>query len=109
MELVTRPEESQTLQREMPIPVPVFDIVLDNGSLLPNVAVVDDRAVGVIVGCHTGFIAFADVPELASRQVGHALRIAGAYSMPVIGAWLRRRWAARLGARPSRPSWIPPL
>jgi hypothetical protein len=109
MELVTRPDDSQTLQRDMATSVPVFDVVLDDGSLLPNVAVVEGRAVGVIAGGHSGFIAFADVPELASRQVVHKLRVAGAYSVPVLGAWLRRRWAVRLGASPSRPSWIPSL
>ena len=109
MELVTRPEESKALQRDMRQPVPMFDIVLDDGSRLPSVAVVNGRAVGIIVRGHTGFIAFSDVPVLASRRVAHALRISGAYLLPGIGAWLRRRWAARVGALPVRPSWIPQL
>ena len=51
----------------MPSPVPVFDVVLDDGSLVPSVAAVGDRAFGVIVGGHTGFLSFAAVPELAIK------------------------------------------
>jgi hypothetical protein len=82
---------------------------LDDGTLVPGAAVIEDRAVGIVVGGHTGFIAFADVPELASRRVRHTLRVAGIHVLPVIGSWLRHRWATRVGALPGQPSWIPQL
>lgn len=109
MELVTRQDESERLEREMPTPVPVFDVVLDDGSLVPSVAAVGDRAFGVIVGGHTGFLSFAAVPELSSRRVRAALRLTRIHSLPFIGKWLRRRWAESIGASFTRPSWIPKI
>ena len=91
MEIVTNKDESDRLQRDMPNCVPVFDVVLDDGSLVPSVAVIDDRAIGAIVGGHTGFITFAAVPELASRRVRDFLRLTSIHGLPFIGQWLRRR------------------
>lgn len=109
MELVTHSDESQKLQEQMGPRPTMFDVVLDDGSYLTDTAVVDDRAVGIVVGGHTGFIAFADVPSLASRRVHHALRLSGIYYLPFLGHRLRRRWAARAGVRLVRPSWVPRL
>src|SRR4051812_287595 len=39
MELVIQRDESERLQKALPKPVPVFDVVLDDGSMIPNVAV----------------------------------------------------------------------
>jgi len=50
MEIVTHKDESDRLQRDMPKCIPVFDVVLDDGSLVRSVAVIDGRAVGAIVG-----------------------------------------------------------
>lgn len=108
MQLVTCQDESERLQREMPSPVPLFDIVLDDSSLVPTVAVVADRALGVIVGGHTGLLPFSAVPQLHSRRVLHALRLAPLHRLPFIGRRLRR-WARRLGASPNPPVWIPKL
>ena len=93
----------------MPRPVPVFDVVLDDGSLLPWVAVIEDRAIGIIVGGQTGFFAFADVPEVVSRSVRHSLRLSRMHKLPVIGRWLRHRWAERVGASSAHASWIPKM
>jgi hypothetical protein len=109
MEIVTHKDESDRLQRDMPKCIPVFDVVLDDGSLVRSVAVIDGRAVGAIVGGHTGFVAFAAVPELASRRVRDFLRLTSIHGLPFIGQWLRRRWAERVGASLIRPSWIPKL
>jgi hypothetical protein len=109
MELVTRKDESQRLERDLPMPVPVYDIVLDDGSLIPAVAVVGDRAVGVMVGGHTGFLSFADVPEIVSRRIRNALRLTQVYTLPFIGPRLRRRWARKVGASLDHPAWIPTL
>lgn len=109
MELVTDKDESERLERQMPRPVPVFDIVLDDGSLVPAVAVVADRALGVIVGGHTGFLPFSAVPQIRSRRVRDALRLTPIHRLPFIGRWLRRRWAQRVGASPNPPAWIPKL
>jgi hypothetical protein len=109
MEIVTHKDESDRLLADWPKRVPVFDVVLDDGSLIREVVAFGDRAVGVIVGGHTGFIAFAAVPELASRQVREFLRLTRIHGLPFIGQWLRCRWAARIGASSARPSWIPKL
>jgi len=109
MELVTRSDESERLQREMPTLVPVFDLVLDDGSLLPSVAAVGDRAFGIIVGGQTGFLSFAAVPQLASRRVRGVLRLTRIHRLPFIGERLRRRWAKSVGVSPTRPSWLPEL
>lgn len=107
MELVTNKDEAERLDREMPIRVPVFDIVLDDGSLIQAVAVIGDRALGIIVGGHTGFLSFAAVPQIHSRRVRDALRLTRIHGLPFIGRRLRRRWAARVGALPEQPAWIP--
>src|SRR5205085_9389708 len=109
MELVTRQDESERLEREMPIPVPVFDVILDDGSLVPSVVAVGDRAFGIIVGGHSGFFSFAAVPELATRQVRATLRLTRIHSLPFIGQRLRRLWAESIGASLTRPSWIPTI
>lgn len=113
MELVTRQDESERLQREMlrdmPSPVPVFDVVLDDGSLVQTVAAIGDRAFGVIVGGHTSFLSFADVPQLSSRRVRAALRLTRIHSLPIIGWRLRRRWAESIEASFTCPSWIPKM
>jgi hypothetical protein len=109
MELVTDKDESERLEREMPIPVPAFDIVLDDGSLIRKVAVVGNRALGIIVGAHTGFLPFAAVPQIRSRRVRHALRLTRIHRLPFIGRRLRSRWAERVGASPEQPTWIPKI
>ena len=107
MELVTHKDESDRLQREMPVPAPVFDVVLDDGSLVQSVVVVNDRAIGVIVGGHTGFLPFAAVPELATRRVRDALRLTRCHRFPFIGSRIRHRWAQTRSASVARPSWMP--
>ena len=109
MEIVTAIDESDRLQRGMPTCIPVFDVVLDDGSLVRSVAVIEGKAVGAIVGGHTGFLAFASVLELTSRRVRDFLRLTSVHGLPFIGRWLRHRWAERVGALPARPSWIPKL
>jgi hypothetical protein len=91
------------------LPVPVFDLILDDNSFIPDVVALGQRALGVVVGGHTGFLAFADVPTVADRRVRQALRVSGVFASPVIGWWLRQRRAARAGAMAGRPSWIPSL
>lgn len=109
MDLVIHKDEAEKLEREMRVPVPMFDVVLDDGSLVLGVAVVGDRAVGVIVGGHTGFLPFADVPQVASRRIRDALRLTRVHALPFIGNWLRRRWARRVGASLGQPAWIPKM
>jgi hypothetical protein len=87
----------------------LFDLVLDDGSLVPSVAVVGDQAVGVLVGGHTGFLAFAVVPQLALRRVRAALKLTRIHYLPFFGQRLRRRWAESVGASLTRPAWIPRL
>lgn len=109
MEMVTSQDESERLERELPNPVPVFDVVLDDGSLVPSVAAVGDRAFGIIIGGHTGFLSFAAVPELALRRVRATLRLTLIHSLPFLGPELRRRWAESIGASRTRPTWIPKI
>jgi len=111
MDLVTNPGEFRRLEGEALKlePIPVFDLILDDNSFVPSVVALGDRALGVLVGGHTGFLPFADVPAVASRKVREALRVSGAYASPFFGWWLRRRRAGRAGALPGRPSWIPAI
>jgi len=112
MDLVTDKGEFTKLEGEAlkVKPVPVFDLVLDDNSFVPGVVALGGKALGVIVGGHTGFLAFADVPTVANRKVRQALRVSGLYASPIVGWWLRRRRAARAGAVSSRrPAWIPAI
>ena len=109
MELVTTLDEFRRLEAQVPKPGLVFDLVLDDGSLVPAVLAGGDRALGIMVGGHTGFLPFADVPKVADRKVRHTLRVSGVYASLFIGWWLRRRWAAKVGASPARASWIPAI
>lgn len=106
MDLVTDKGEFKRLEGEaMKLrPVPVFDLVLDDNSFVPGVVALGDRALGVVVGGHTGFLAFADVPAVANRKVRHVLRVSGVYASPFLGRWLRRRRAAGAGASSGCPS-----
>jgi hypothetical protein len=111
MDLVTDQAEFKKLEGEALKlkPIPVFDLVLDDGSFVPGVVAVGERAIGVLVGGHTGFLSFADAPGVANRKVREALRVSGAYASPLVGWWLRRRRAARAGALPGRASWLPAI
>ena len=111
MDMVIDPAEFKRLEGEALKlkPIPVVDLILDDSSFGPSVVALGDKALGVLVGGHIGFLPFADVPAIASRRVREALPVSGAYASPFIGWWLRRRWAARAGALASRPSWIPAL
>ena len=113
MDLVTDKLEFTKLLGEVlrinAFPVPVFDLILDDNSFVPDVVALGQRALGVVVGGHTGLLAFADVPTVADRSVRQALQVSGFYASPVIGWWLRQRRAARAGAMASGPSWIPSL
>jgi hypothetical protein len=111
MDLVMDPAEFKRLEGEALKlkPTPVFDLVLDDNTFVPSVVALGDRALGVLVGGHTGFLPFADVPAIVSRRVREALPVSGAYASPLVGWWLRRRRATRAGASASRPSWIPAL
>jgi len=111
MNLVTDPAEFKKLEGEAwkLKPMPVFDLVLDDDSFVPGVVALGDSASGVLVGGHTGFLPFADVPAVANRKVRVALRVSGAYGSPFVGWWLRRRRAARAGALPGRAPWIPTI
>jgi len=109
MELVTDLDEFRKLNAELSTPAPVFDLVLDDRSFVPGAVAVGDKALGVIVGGHTGFLAFADVPEVGARRVRYVLRVSGIYAWPLVGWWLRRCRANRAGASRTRPSWIPAL
>jgi hypothetical protein len=111
MDLVTDSAELQKLEGEAlkRKPMPVFDLVLDDSSFVPGVVALGDRALGVLVGGHTGFLAFASVTAVANRRVRQAFQVSGIYASPFVGWWLRRRRAARVGAMPGRPSWMPTL
>ena len=111
MDLVTDKLESARLLEEVfrlkAFPLPVFDLILDDNSFVPDVVALGQRAVGVVVGGHTGFLSFADVPAVANRKVREALPVSGAYATPFVGSWLRRRRAERVGALPGTVSWLP--
>ena len=109
MDLVTCSDESLNLQRAMIQRGTLFDVILDDGSLVANTLAVDGRAVGVVVGGQTGFLAFADVPQLSSRHIKHTLRLSRVHRMPIFGPRLRQSWAMRAGASPDWPDWIPKI
>ena len=111
MDLVIDQAEFKKLEREALKlkPMPVFDLVLDDNSFVPGVVALGDRALGVLVGGHTGFLSFADVPAVADRKVREALRVSGAYASTLVGWWLRRRRAAKAGALGGRASWLPAI
>jgi hypothetical protein len=109
MDLVTHSDESQKLQRDMIKRGTMFDVILDDGSHVADTLAVDGRAVGVVVGGQTGFLAFADVPQLSSRHIRHTLRLSRVHRLPFIGRRLRRQWAVRAGALPDWPAWIPKM
>ena len=111
MEIVKDPADFRKLELEVLKlnPVPVFDLILDDDTFVPGVVALDDRALGILVGGHTGLIAFADVPAVANRTVRRALRVSGIYKSPFFGWWLRRRRAERAGALAGSPSWIPTI
>ena len=111
MELVTDSAQFKSLEAEAAKlrPMPVFDLVLDDKSFVPAVVAIGDKALGVLVGGQTGFLPFADVPQVAPRKIEHTLRVSGIYTSAFVGWWLRRRWAARVGALPGLATWLPKL
>ncbi len=83
------------------------DIVLDDGIYLDEVLSVGDSALGIVIGGHTGFLAFSDCTEIRGRSIQHSLKWHWWHRTPVVGGALRHRWARRLGVVPARPAWVP--
>ena len=89
--------------------VACFDLVLDDGTYLADVLVFGDRAVGLAIGGHTGYLSFSDVPQVLGHSVSHWLRLRRYHSCPFIGFRLRHRWAQNIGIEPSHPNWRPKI
>jgi hypothetical protein len=104
--ILTEKAESARLEQQLSVrDWKLHDIVLDDGTWLPNTLVFDDRALGLLIGGHTGFQFFRDVPQLVGRKVTHDLRLCRRHASLFFGWWLRRRWARRMGARLTYPDW----
>jgi len=108
MELVTDPDEARQIDHTL-AEADFCDLVLDDGSYVPNSAVLESRAFGIVIGGQTGFLPFAGIPGLASRRIQHILRLSRVHRIPLLGSWLRHSWASRVGGRLTKPSWIPKL
>ncbi|HEV7927653.1 MAG TPA: hypothetical protein VGR14_20035 [Verrucomicrobiae bacterium] len=107
MMLIADVEESKRLEQKLR---PnggflTYDIVLDEGTWLPNTVVIDDKAFGLLIGGHTGFQFFRDIPQLAGRTVFHWLKLRRRHGLLLIGWWFRKRWARAVGARLEYPTW----
>jgi len=83
----------------------ILDVLLDDGTWLPDTMAVGDRAFGLLIGGHTVFQFFSDVPELIGRSIKHALQLRRRHGSLLFGWWLRRRWARGVGARIEYPAW----
>jgi hypothetical protein len=90
MTLITDSEESNRLQQQVGQFL-IYDIVLDDGTWLPNTMVIDDRAFGLLIGGHTAFQFFRDIPQLAGRTVQHWLRLRSRHGSLLFGWWCRKR------------------
>ena len=104
--LVTNKNESQQLEQQMmSSDWRLHDVVLNEGTWLPDTMVVDDKAFGLLIGGHTVFQFFRDIPDLVGKTVANALPLRRRHGSLLFGWWLRRRWARRVGARLEYPTW----
>jgi hypothetical protein len=108
LQLVTDVDEARRLGQAL-TKASICDLVLDDGTYVPDTAVVDSHAVGTIVGGQTGFLPFAEVPALASRHIEKVLLLSGIHRVPLLGRWLRHSWATCAGACLAKPYWMPRL
>src|SRR4051812_26297687 len=108
MELVTQSDEARELDHRLQ-DASRFDLILDDGTYLPDSFVIEARAFGILVGGHTGIVLFAEIPSLAFRRVHQSLPLSRRYHFPFFGRWLRHRWASQAGARLTKPDWVPAL
>jgi hypothetical protein len=108
MTLVTAKEEASVLKsRILSGDGHRYDIALDDGTYLANTLVIDNRAVGLIIGGQTGYISISEIPQLQGRSVLYSLQLRRYHFWPLIGAWLRRRWVNHFGIIPKHPDWRP--
>lgn len=106
MTLVTEKVESARLEQQLSSSDwTLHDVVLDDGTWLPNTMVLNDQAFGLLIGGHTVFQFFREVPQLIGRNVTHNLRLRRRHGSLLFGWWLRRRWARQAGARLDHPKW----
>ena len=106
MTIVTEKAESARLEQQLIAKRwTLHDVVLDDGTWLPDTMVFDDRALGLLIGGQTAFQFIRDVPQLVGRIVAHELRLRRRHGLLLLGWWLRRRWARQVGARLDYPDW----
>jgi hypothetical protein len=106
MKIVTEQAESAHLEQQLNSSHwTLHDVVLDDGTWLPDTMVFNDMAFGLLIGGHTAFQFFRDVPQLVGRNVTHDLRLRRRHGSLLFGWWLRRRWARHVGARLDYPNW----
>ena len=106
MVIVTEKTESERLEQQLSSSDwRLHDIVLDDGTWLPDTMVLNDQAFGLLIGGHTGFQFFRDVPQLVGKNVTKHLRLRRRHGSLLFGWWLRRRWARQVGARLDYPQW----
>src|SRR5690349_8229883 len=104
--LVTNKNESQKLEQQiMSSDWRLYDVVLNDGTWLPDTMVVGDQAFGLLIGLHTVFQFFRDIPDLAGKTVANALPLRRRHGSLLFGWRLRRRWARQVGARLEYPTW----
>ena len=108
--IVTEKTESERFEQQISSSDwTLHDIILDDGTWLPDTMVVDDRAFGLLIGGHTVFQFFRNIPQLVGRNVTHTLRLRRRHGSLFFGWWLRRRWARKVGARLEYPTWRAPI
>ena len=106
MIIVSEKMESERLEQQISSRKwTLHDIVLDDGTWLPDTMVFEDRAFGLLIGGHTAFQFFRDVPQVTGRNITHDLRLRRRHWSLFFGWWLRKRWARRVGARLEYPTW----
>jgi len=106
MTIVTDKAESARLEQQLNSrDWTLHDVVLDDGTWLPDTMVLNDQAFGLLIGGHTVFQFFREVPQLVGRNVTQDLRLRRCHGSLLFGSWLRRRWARQVGARLDHPKW----
>ena len=109
MRLITDMKDAGSIPREFWDVPDLADIVLDDGTYVRDVIVFEGRAIGVILGGHTGVMLFGEIRALKGRYIRNFVNIKGAYTWPLIGGILRRNWAKDNADRLERPGWLPEL
>jgi hypothetical protein len=104
--IVTAKEESEEFEQNMGSRNwTLHDVVLDDGTWLPDTMVVGDRAFGLLIGGHTVFQFFRDIPQLGGRAMAYDLPLRRRHGSLLFGWWLRRKWARQVGATLKYPAW----